>query len=195
MILGYCRVSSKGQASLGTSLDDQKRQILNKYPSAIVYLEIFSGMKKRPVFDEIISKVKEGDTLVVTKLDRFCRSASEGITHMNNLTNRGVKVDILDIGVADAKNPSGKLILNIFQCFAEFEANLIYSRTKAGKENKKINNPEWKDGRKKVNVPDFEKYYQMTKQKKITVDKAIKELSITYSKWYRLVKEYKFLKN
>ena len=113
MILGYCRVSSRGQAYLGTSLEDQKGQILLKYPSATVYSEVFSGMKKRPIFDDLIDKLQKGDTLVVTKLDRFCRSASEGIGHMNLLTQKGIIVDILDIGVADTKSPSGKLILNI----------------------------------------------------------------------------------
>lgn len=195
MIFGYCRVSSKGQQVSGTSLEDQQQQILFKYPTAKIVNDTFSGMKERPVFNQLLTELKEGDTLVVTKLDRFCRSASDGIQHMSDLTNRGIKVDILDLGLADTKTPSGKLVLSIFQVFAEFEANMILSRTKAGKDYKRANDPNWRDGRKKIQVPDFLKYYEMTLKNKITVALAMKELGISYSKWYRLVKEQKLIQN
>ena len=68
---------------------------------------------------------------------------------------------------------------------------MILSRTKAGKDYKRANDPNWRDGRKKIQVPDFLKYYEMTLNNKITVALAMKELGISYSKWYRLVKEYK----
>ena len=71
MIYGYCRVSSKGQLD-GNGLEAQKNEILEKYPNAEIVQEQFTGKTtERPQFLELISKLKENDTLVVTKLDRF----------------------------------------------------------------------------------------------------------------------------
>ena len=74
MIFGYCRVSSKGQLE-NNSLEQQEKEILDRYENAVIYKEQFSGSTtNRPIFNEIIEKLQKGDTLVTTKLDRFCRS-------------------------------------------------------------------------------------------------------------------------
>ena len=78
-IYGYCRVSSKGQLD-GNSLEGQKEEILARYSNAIIYQEQFTGKTvDRPVFKELLSLLNKGDMLVVTKLDRFCRSTDEGL--------------------------------------------------------------------------------------------------------------------
>jgi DNA invertase Pin-like site-specific DNA recombinase len=74
-----------------------------------------------------------GDTLIVTKLDRFARFAIDGISIIKQLFERGVKVNVLNMGVIE-DTPTGRLILNIFLAFAEFERDLIVERTKEGKE-------------------------------------------------------------
>lgn len=131
-IYGYCRVSTRGQLD-GNSLEGQKEQILRDYPTAIIIEEQISGAKTvRPKFDELVQRLESGDMLVVTKLDRFARSLSQGNETINQLLERGIRVNILNIGMLD-NTPNSKLIRNIFFSFAEFERDMIYERTQEGK--------------------------------------------------------------
>ncbi len=75
--------------------------------------------------------------MIVTKLDRFARSVSQGSELVNELVSMGVKVNILNIGVMD-NTPASKLIKNIFLSFAEFERDMIVERTQEGKAIAKI---------------------------------------------------------
>ena len=80
MIYGYCRVSTKGQAKDGNSLEAQEKEILSKYGNALVYKEAYTGTTTdRPVFKEVIDNLKKNDILIVTKLDRLARNTVEGI--------------------------------------------------------------------------------------------------------------------
>lgn len=147
MIYGYCRVSTTGQVE-GNSLEQQEQQILNDYPTAIIYKENYTGTKTdRPIFNELLDKLESGDMLIVTKLDRFARSLSQGNELVTQLINKGVRVNILNIGIMD-NTPNSKLIRNIFFSFAEFERDMIIERTQAGKAIAK-QNPDFKDGRPK----------------------------------------------
>lgn len=131
-IYGYCRVSTRSQLD-GNSLEAQKEQILKDYPTAIIVEEQISGAKAvRPKFDELLQRLESGDMLVVTKLDRFARSLSQGNETVNKLLEKGVRVNILNIGMLD-NTPNSKLIRNIFFSFAEFERDMIYERTQDGK--------------------------------------------------------------
>ena len=66
-IIGYARVSTKSQAKEGNSLEQQKEEILNKYNTAEVFSESYTGTKTdRPIFNKIINELQEGDTLVAT---------------------------------------------------------------------------------------------------------------------------------
>lgn len=133
MIYGYARVSTKGQMKDGNSLEVQENQL--KENGAIeIFNDSFTGTKfNRPELDLLLSKLKSGDTLIVTKLDRIARSLSHGSQLVNELISRGVKVNILNIGIMD-NTPSSKLIRNIFFSFAEFERDMIVERTQEGKE-------------------------------------------------------------
>lgn len=132
MIYGYARVSTKGQASDGNSLESQEQQ-LKENGATKVYKDSFTGTKTdRPEFTKLLSKLKEGDTLIVTKLDRFARSSIQGQQLVNDLISKGIKVNILNIGMMD-NTPSSKLIRDIFFAFAEFERDMIIERTREGK--------------------------------------------------------------
>lgn len=154
MIYGYARVSTKGQAKDGNSLEAQEKQ-LRATGAAEIYKDSFTGTKAdRPAFNELINDVlQEGDTLVVTKLDRFARSMSQGSDLVSKLIERGIKVNILNIGMMD-NSPASKLTRNIFLAFAEFERDMIIERTQEGKAIAKTNaeaqGREYKEGRKKV---------------------------------------------
>ena len=77
MIYGYARVSTAGQKD-GNSLEAQERA-LREEGAIEIYKESFTGTKKdRPILNELLTKLKAGDTLVVTKLDRMARSAIAG---------------------------------------------------------------------------------------------------------------------
>lgn len=76
--------------------------------------------------------LQNGDTLIVTKLDRFARSMTQGSELVTRLIDKGIKVNILNIGMMD-NTPSSKLIRNIFFSFAEFERDMIVERTQEGK--------------------------------------------------------------
>jgi len=77
MIYGYCRVSTKGQVD-GNSFEQQAQEILGRYNNAEILKEQFTGTTtNRPAFADLVSKLQKDDLLVVTKLDRFCRSTKE----------------------------------------------------------------------------------------------------------------------
>lgn len=146
MIYGYARVSTKGQAKDGNSLEVQE-QALKENGATKVYSDAYTGTKiGRPEFDKLLKEVKPGDTIVVTKLDRFCRSASQGIELVDELLDQCIKVHILNMGMLD-NTPTGKLIRNVMLCFAEFERDMIIQRTSEGKEIAK-RNPNYREGRK-----------------------------------------------
>jgi len=82
MIYAYVRVSTYYQLK-GNSIDNQKEQVLERYPDAQIYVESESGKRMdRPVFQSVLRKLNKGDIFVVTKLDRFCRSTQEGLKYI-----------------------------------------------------------------------------------------------------------------
>lgn len=132
MIYGYARVSTKGQAADGNSLEVQ-RKLLKENGAEVIFEDSFTGTKTdRPEFKRLLDYIKEGDTLIVTKLDRFARSMTQGSQLVTELINRGVRINILNIGIMD-NTPASKLIRNIFFSFAEFERDMIVERTQEGK--------------------------------------------------------------
>ncbi len=131
MIYGYMRVSTVGQVK-GNSLEEQER-ILRQNGAVILYQDAFTGTKtSRPNFNKLLDILQEGDTLVITKLDRFARNTVEGINVVQHLLERGVRVNILNMGTVD-NTPTGKLILTVMLGFAEFERDMIIQRTSEGK--------------------------------------------------------------
>ena len=130
-IIGYCRVSTKGQLD-GNSIEEQKSNILQRYSNAEIVEESYSGAKERPIFNKVIKSLDDGDTLVVTKLDRFCRTTKEGLEYIDVLMNKGVKIHILNMGLIE-DTPMGRLIVTNLLAFAEFERAMIIERTQGGK--------------------------------------------------------------
>lgn len=130
-IIGYCRVSTKGQLE-GNSIEEQRKSIIERYSNAEIVEESYSGAKERKIFNDVLSSLDEGDTLVVTKLDRFCRSTKEGLEYIDKLINKGVKIHILNMGLIE-DTPMGRLIVTNLLAFAEFERAMIIERTQSGK--------------------------------------------------------------
>lgn len=127
MKYGYARVSTFNQ-ELETQI-----QALKKESCDVIYSEKFTGTKAdRPKFMELLSELETGDTLVVTKLDRFARSTIDAINTVKQLFEKGVKVHVLNMGLVE-DTPTGRLIFNIMSSFAEFERDMIVERTQEGK--------------------------------------------------------------
>lgn len=184
MIYGYARVSTNGQAKDGNSLESQIKT-LTEHGVTRIFKDSFTGIKKhRPELDKLLAIVKSGDTVIVTKLDRIARSAIQGCELVNELLDKGVTINVLNMGVMD-NSTTGKLIRTIFFAFAEYERDMIVERTTEGKEIARMK-PDYKEGRPNLTVSnsEFQKIFQKQKDGLITVSDAIKELGISRSSWY-----------
>ena len=188
MRYGYARVSSTGQQRNGNSLDAQVEQ-LKQRGAEIIVSECFTGRKvDRPKFTELLNKLKSGDELIVCKLDRFARSSKHGADLIQELVNRGVRVNILNMGVAD-NTSTGKFMLNIMFAFAEYEADMIAERTSEGKAEKRATDPNYKEGRKSSKPENFEKIKKAVDVGSMSIKEAIEKMGISRSSWYKYCKE------
>ena len=133
MKYAYARVSTRKQFRDGNGLDDQIAKLKTVDYDELIVEEFTGSTTKRPCLNALTQQLKYGDTLIVTKLDRFARSATEGLSLINNLLERGINVFILNMGLID-NTPIGKLITTILLAIAEFERDMIIERTQAGKE-------------------------------------------------------------
>ena len=157
-------------------MHEQSRQIKERYPDAIIIEEAYSGAKERPVFNELLAKLQQGDTLVVTKLDRFCRTVKEGLGYIDELLAKGVRIHILNMGLIE-DTPMGRLMVTNLLAFAEFERAMILERTQGGKAIAK-QKPGYKEGRKA-------KVFDKTLLAGETVAQACARLGISRSTWYK----------
>lgn len=133
MIYGYVRVSTKKQVE-GYGLEVQKNEILNKYPSAYIFEEQYTGTKiDRPIFKKLINSLMTDDILVVSKLDRFARNTVDGIKIVEQLFSKKIAIHILNIGLLE-DTPMGRFFLTTMLAVAELERNMIVERTQTGKE-------------------------------------------------------------
>lgn len=147
MVYGYARVSTAGQLRDGNSLEEQVAA-LKQYGCQEIVTESFSGKTmQRPEFQGLLSRLKEGDTLVVCKLDRFARTAIDGVETVKGLFERGVCVHILNMGLIE-NTLTGNLILTVMLAFAEYERGMIVERTQTGKAVAR-QNPNFREGRPK----------------------------------------------
>lgn len=144
-------MSTATQGRDGNSLEDQVAA-LEKYGCQEIVKEAFTGKTMdRPQFLRLLDNLKEGDTLVVCKLDRFARTAIEGVQTVRTLFERGIRVHILNMGLIE-NTLTGNLILTVMLAFAEYERGMIVERTQTGKAVAK-QDPNFKDGRPKKYTP------------------------------------------
>ena len=147
MIYGYARVSTRGQARDGNSLEYQEQK-LKEVGVSTIFVDTYTGTTTdRPELEKLMSEISSGDTLVVTKLDRIARSVVQGAELIDKLGNVGVSVHILNMGVIDS-SPTGKLMRNVMLSFAEFERDMIIQRTQEGKSVAKLD-LDYREGRPK----------------------------------------------
>lgn len=143
---GYIRVSTKRQER-GTSLEDQ-RAVLQAEGCQEIYQDVYSGASMdRPEFDRLCREAQAGDTIVVCKLDRIARTETEAYDRVVGWVRAGIRVHVLNMGLIE-DTEVGRLILHIMLAFAEFERDLIVSRTQGGRAYKRATDPDYREGRK-----------------------------------------------
>lgn len=126
MKYGYARVSTLDQ-NLNAQLD-----ALNKAGCDEIYMEKMSGKSMdRPELKNLLAKIKAGDTLIVTKLDRLGRSLTELIELTDRFKDDGIEFVSLSEKI-DTSTATGKMYFQIIGVFAEFERNLLRERIKEG---------------------------------------------------------------
>ena len=128
-LIGYARCSTDRQ-----DLTAQRQALadLGVEPDRIYMDRGLSGTHRaRPGLDQAMAAVREGDTLVVPKLDRLARSVPDARHIADQLEAKGVKL-ALGRNIYDPADPMGKMFFNILATFAEFEADLIRMRTREG---------------------------------------------------------------
>ena len=142
MKYGYARVSTRHQ-----DLEGQLRQLEEEHCDKIFFEKITGTKSDRPEFQKLLQTIQTGDTLVVTKLDRFARSTQDALNTIKYLFEKGIRINVLNLGVIE-NTSTGRLIFTIFSAFADFERDLIVERTQEGKAIAK-QKPGFKEGRPK----------------------------------------------
>ena len=135
MNYGYARTSTDDQvAGLAAQVEALENAGVRK-----VYREHASAVGDREQLDRLMERLEEGDTLVVTKMDRLARNVRQLLTIVEELEARSVALRILDFNgdTVDTKTPTGKLMLQMFGAFAEFERAMMLERQRPGIEKAK----------------------------------------------------------
>lgn len=128
MIIGYARVSTSDQ-NTASQIDALKLAGCER-----IYQEKESGAKAdRAELSRCLDALREGDTLVVYKLDRFGRSLKDLINMVADLEKSGIEFKSITEGI-DTRSPTGKFVFNIMAVLAEYERERIIERTKGGLE-------------------------------------------------------------
>src|SRR3954469_25644965 len=126
MLIGYARVSTNEQ-----NLDLQ-RDALKTAGCEQIYTDQVSGTTaQRPGLEQAFSHLRQGDTLVVWRLDRLGRSLKHLIETVNDLQEKGIGFKSITESL-DTTTSGGKLVFRIFGALAEFEREIIRERTQAG---------------------------------------------------------------
>ncbi len=126
MLIGYARVSMQDQNP------DLQEDALYKAGCKEVYVDKVTGTAaRRPELTKVKARLREGDTLVVWRLDRSGRSLKDLIKWAAYLEKEGVGFRSLQESI-DTSTPTGTLVFHMFAALAEFERNLIIERTQAG---------------------------------------------------------------
>ena len=181
MRVGYIRTSKKDQNP------ELQRRELEEFGCEKIFEEQISSRKAdRPQLRAALEYCREGDELVVWKLDRFGRSLKELIELVNGLSARGVEFVSLRESL-DTTTPGGKLVFHVFGAVAELERDIIRERTMAGLEAARARGR--KGGRKRVmDEKKLALASAMLKNREIPVREVCEAVGVSRSTLYRHLK-------
>jgi len=128
MLIGYARTSTQDQKY---SLEDQVAELKAAGCERLYQEEVSSVDSQRVELENALDYIREGDILVVKKLDRLARSVADTVKIQERLKAKKAGLKILDMDI-DTTTPSGKLQFNLFAAIAQFEREVMLERQKVG---------------------------------------------------------------
>lgn len=181
----YIRVSSKDQNSIRQEVKAKELNI----PKENVYIEKASGknIKDRPVLNNMMGALEEGDKLIVDSISRFARNTRDLLELVDQLKKKKVIFKSIKEEI-DTTTPTGEFMLTIFGAVAQLERDYIADRRAEGiaiaKEEGKFK------GRKPIEYPkQWDKYYKMYKEGTIKAVDMMKILELKKTTFYKLIKQ------
>jgi DNA invertase Pin-like site-specific DNA recombinase len=127
VLVGYARTSTGDQVA---GFQDQIEQ-LRRLGVERVFQEQVSAVGSRPELEACLDFLREGDILIVTRLDRLCRSTAHFSEVFDRLERKKVTIRVLDLGI-DTSSPTGRMVAEIVVAVAAFERRLLLERQKVG---------------------------------------------------------------
>ncbi|MCU5149627.1 recombinase family protein [Bacillus cereus] len=181
--VSYIRVSTVDQNL------EQQRELLAKYGIEKWFEEKASAKDTdRPVFQEMMDWVREGDTIYIRDFSRLARSTQDLLNITTTLKEKGVKL-VSDKENIDSSTPHGELMLTMIGAINAFERANMLERQREGIAIAKQKGVY--KGRKKIDFPsDWENVYSQWKSRQMTAKEAMKELNLKRTTFYKLIKEY-----
>ncbi|WP_046206348.1 recombinase family protein [Acinetobacter radioresistens] len=183
MLIGYARTSTKDQKY---SLESQIEQ-LEKAGCEKFYKEQVSSVDaSRPQLEAALDYIREGDILIVTKLDRLARSVADTVAIQKRLEGKQAGLKILDIEI-DTTTPTGKLQFNLFAAIAQFEREVMLERQRIGIEKAKAEGKY--QGRKPLPEEKKNKIKELVSTTNMTKEDIAKTVGVGVASVYRVIKE------
>jgi len=184
MQYGYARVSTLSQ-----STKEQMQQLLEYgVLKKNLFAEKFTGTKKeRPAFSKMLNSVRSGDTIVVTKLDRFARNTREALEIIEPLLDEEITIKVLNLGTIE-NTPMGRMIVRTLLSVAEMERDMIIERTQEGKAFAKKHNPNYREGRPKAKLTSQKKHAYDLLQQGLAYKEVEQKTNFSRSTLYRIKK-------
>lgn len=184
MHYGYARVSTLSQ-----STKEQIQQLLEHgVQKKYLFSEKFTGTKKdRPAFTKMLNNVRFGDTIVVTKLDRFARNTREALEIIEPLLDDNITIKVLNLGTIE-NTPMGRMIVRTLLSVAEMERDMIVERTQEGKAFAKKNNPNYREGQPKATMTSQKEHAYQLMQQGLSYKEVQAKTPFSRSTLYRIKK-------
>lgn len=185
MKVGYARTSTVEQIA---GIEAQVRDLLAAgCDSKNIFQEHASAVKQRDGLEQALAFVREGDTLIVTKLDRLARSVPDLYRIVAILKEKNVNLQILSLGV-DTSTAAGQVMLTMMGAFAEFEREIMLERQKEGIDKAKL------DGKYKGRKPlptEIEHAVEVYLETGVSKVWIAKKLNIGEASVYRIAKKWR----
>jgi DNA invertase Pin-like site-specific DNA recombinase len=183
MLVGYARTSTKDQKY---SLEAQIEQLTQAGCGKYYQEQVSSVDAKREQLEIALDFIREGDVLVVTKLDRLARSVADTVDIQKRLEEKKAGLKILDMQI-DTTTPTGKLQFNLFAAIAQFEREVMLERQRVGIEKAKMEG-KYK-GRKSISEEKKKKILDLLAENSQTKEAIAKAVGVGVATVYRVKNE------
>lgn len=183
MLVGYARTSTKDQKY---SLEAQIEQLTQAGCGKYYQEQVSSVDAKREQLEIVLDFIREGDVLVVTKLDRLARSVADTVDIQKRLEEKKAGLKILDMQI-DTTTPTGKLQFNLFAAIAQFEREVMLERQRVGIEKAKTEG-KYK-GRKPLSTKKKDEIKQLLADNTLTKAAIAEKVKVGIATVYRVKSE------